>query len=131
LRGRFDKVSCQASHVFHQTKPQIADSDEYSYNIARMRYEIVLAPEAVVDLKELEASLRSEVKDALERHLRHDPTKVSKSRIKRLKGLTRPQYRLRVGEVRVFYDVVEDTVEILAIIEKSNADGWLKGHGAK
>jgi mRNA interferase RelE/StbE len=96
-----------------------------------MRYELVLAPEAVVDLKELSASVRTEVEDALERHLRHAPTKVSKSRIKRLKGLTRPQYRLRVDEVRVFYDVGEENVEILAIIGKSNADAWLKEHGAK
>jgi mRNA interferase RelE/StbE len=40
-------------------------------------------------------------------HLRHGPTKLSKSRIKRLRGLEQPQYRLRVGETRVFYDVTE------------------------
>jgi mRNA-degrading endonuclease RelE of RelBE toxin-antitoxin system len=47
------------------------------------------------------------------------------SRIKRLRGIRRPQYRLRVGEVRVFYDVSEPTVEILAIVPKSEADSWL------
>ena len=40
-----------------------------------------------------------------QRHLRHDPRKVSRSRIKRLRGVRRPQFRLRVGEIRVFYDV--------------------------
>src|SRR5438105_12885233 len=30
------------------------------------------------------------------------PRKVSKSRIKCLRGLSKPQYRLRVGEIRVF-----------------------------
>ena len=40
-------------------------------------------------------------------------------------GITRPQYRLRVGEVRVFYDVSDSTVEILAIVPKSEADLWL------
>jgi len=68
-----------------------------------MRYEIVLAPEAVVDLRSLPAAARAEVKPALETHLRNEPTKLSRSRIKRLRGISRPQYRLRVDEIRVFY----------------------------
>ena len=94
-----------------------------------MRYTIVLAPEAVEDFNSLEANVRSEVKGALEKHLRHEPTKVSKSRIKRLRGYRRPQYRLRVGDVRVFFDVAENTVEVLAIIEKPKSNEWLKRHG--
>jgi mRNA interferase RelE/StbE len=65
------------------------------------------------------------VRDAIERHLRYEPTKVSRSRIKRLRGLERPQYRLRVDEVRVFYDVTETAVEILAIVSKGKAQKWL------
>jgi hypothetical protein len=38
---------------------------------------------------------------------------------KRLRGLLQPRYRLRVGEVRVFYDVSASTVEVLAIVAKS------------
>ena len=94
-----------------------------------MRYEIVLAPEAVNDLKRLHARVRAEVKDALERHLRHEPAKVSKSRIKRLRGLSHPQYRVRVEEVRVFYDITEKVVEVLAIVPKSEAASWLKDMG--
>jgi mRNA interferase RelE/StbE len=90
-----------------------------------MRYDIVLALEAVADLKRLRAGSRSNVRTAIETHLRHEPTKTSRSRIKRLRGLKRPQYRLRVGEVRIFYDVGEATVEILAIIPKSEAETWL------
>jgi len=65
------------------------------------------------------------VRDAIERHLRLEPTKVSRSRIKRLRGLERPQYRLRVDEVRVFYDVKKGAVEVLAIVSKAQADAWL------
>jgi hypothetical protein len=36
-----------------------------------------------------------------------------------------PRYRLRVGEIRVFYDISGTTVEILAIVAKSEADTWL------
>jgi mRNA-degrading endonuclease RelE of RelBE toxin-antitoxin system len=90
-----------------------------------MRFEIVLAPEAVADLRRLKASDRTAVMEALETHLRHEPTKTSRSRIKRLRGLAQPQYRLRVEEVRVFYDVSGSTVEVLAIVAKSEADKWL------
>ena len=44
-------------------------------------------------------------------------------------GLSRPQYRLRVGEVRVCYDVTEQTVEILAIAPKLGAAEWLAKFG--
>ncbi len=96
-----------------------------------MRYEILLAPEAVEDLEALRASVRTEVKDAIRRHLRHEPMKQSKSRIKRLRGLSRPQFRLRVGDVRVFYDVREARVEILAIVAKDHARVWLEREGEK
>ena len=99
------------------------------YILARMRYEILFAPQAVQDLKRLQARLRAEVKDALERHLRHEPQKVSKSRIKRLRGVARPQYRLRVGEIRVFYDITEEVVEVLAIVTKAEAAPWLAEKG--
>ncbi|MBI4863499.1 MAG: type II toxin-antitoxin system RelE/ParE family toxin [Candidatus Riflebacteria bacterium] len=94
-----------------------------------MKYEILLAPEAVEDLGSLKANVRAAVREALEAHLRHDPEKVSKSRIKRLRGLSRPQYRLRVGEVRVFYDVAGSTVEVLAIVANSEAVSWLAQFG--
>jgi mRNA-degrading endonuclease RelE of RelBE toxin-antitoxin system len=95
-----------------------------------MRYDIVLAPEAVEDLNDLKANARAAVCDAIERHLRHQPTKVSKSRIKRLRGVSRPQYRLRVGDdIRVFYDVTEEAVQVVAIVPKSEADAWLAKHG--
>lgn len=95
-----------------------------------MRYEIILAPETVEDLQCLKANVRAQVQDAIERHLRHQPTKASRARIKRLQGLSRPQYRLRVGDdIRVFYDVTENAVEVLAIVPKSEANEWLERYG--
>ncbi|HEX9783987.1 MAG TPA: type II toxin-antitoxin system RelE/ParE family toxin [Opitutaceae bacterium] len=95
-----------------------------------MRFEILLAPEAIEDLRRLKSNLRAAVRGALETHLRHEPTKTSRSRIKRLRGLSRPQYRLRVDEVRVFYDVSGSTVEVLAIVAKSEAESWLAQFGS-
>ena len=94
-----------------------------------MRYEIVLAPEAIEDLRGLKAAIRSAALAAIETHLRNEPTKASRSRIKRLRGLRRPQFRLRVGDARVFYDVSEAVVEVLAIVAKSEAVTWLAQFG--
>ena len=94
-----------------------------------MRHEIVLAPEAVQDLRRLRARDRAAVRDALEKHLRHKPTRTSRSRIKRLRKLFHPQYRLRVGQIRVFYDVSEGRVDVLAIVPKSGANDWIQSLG--
>ena len=79
--------------------------------VSGMPFEILLAPEAVEDLRRLK------VRDAPEIHLRHEPTRTGRSRIRRLRGLRRPQYRLRVGEVRVFYD----DPRFIARIERARA----------
>jgi mRNA-degrading endonuclease RelE of RelBE toxin-antitoxin system len=94
-----------------------------------MRYAIVVAPSAGRELRALVAHVRARVADQLERHLRHEPTKVSKSRIKRLRGLSRPQFRLRIDDIRVFHDITDTAVEILAIISKAQAAGWLQEQG--
>jgi mRNA interferase RelE/StbE len=94
-----------------------------------MPREVILAPEAKEDFKTLKATDRAAVRDAMEKHLRHEPTKTSRSRIKRLRGMRRPEYRLRVEDIRVFYDVTDKAVEVLAIVAKSAAAGWLEQHG--
>ena len=56
-----------------------------------MPHAIVLAPEAVEDFKALRANIRAEVKTALETHLRREPAKASRSRIKKLRVQSRTQ----------------------------------------
>ncbi len=96
-----------------------------------MRFEIIFSPDALGDLSHIRAYDRAKVKEAIGRCLRHEPTRVSKSRIKRLRGLDKPQYRLRADDIRVFYDVSENRVEILAIIPKPGAEVWLKMEGKR
>ncbi len=93
-----------------------------------MRREIILAPEAQEDFKALRANRRAAVRDGMEAHLRHEPTKTTRNRIKRLRGTSRPQYRLRIEDVRIFYDVSDEAVEVLAIVPKSEAAAWLERH---
>ena len=98
-----------------------------------MVYRVLLAPEAVEDLGGLRAYDRAKVRDAI-KQLGNDPMHVGRSRIKRLRGLQKPQYRLRVEEVRVFYDVIEGRdprVEVLAIVSKGKAAEWLEREGLK
>ena len=95
-----------------------------------MRYEIIFSTDAADDFKALNAGERSSIRKAVETHLQHEPRKISRSRIKKLRGIDRPQFRLRVGEYRVFYDVAESAVEILAIVAKSEVESWLVKFGS-
>jgi mRNA interferase RelE/StbE len=90
-----------------------------------MKYRIVFAPDADKALRKIRAYDRVAVLDAIERHLRHEPTKTSRSRIKRLRDVRYPQYRLRIGDLRVFYDVTSEEVGILAVVPKAEAADWL------
>ncbi|MCX6349887.1 MAG: type II toxin-antitoxin system RelE/ParE family toxin [Candidatus Aureabacteria bacterium] len=94
-----------------------------------MKYAIDFADEAEEDLEGYRPFDRIVILDLIEKHLRHEPTRESKSRIKALRGLLRPQYRLRVGNTRIFYDVRGNVVEVIAVVTKSEASRWLKREG--
>lgn len=65
--------------------------------------------------------------DAIARHLQHEPDRPTRSGIKRLRGRQDATYRLRVGDHRVFYDVGERTVTIVAVLHKRDtADFYRK-----
>jgi mRNA-degrading endonuclease RelE of RelBE toxin-antitoxin system len=96
-----------------------------------MRYEVVIAKTAQEDFKRLNARWRSSLKEAMRIHLENAPKQESKSRIKRLKGIRQPQYRLRLDRLRVFYDVNDEQgrVEVLGFVMKPEAAKWLQEHG--
>ena len=94
-----------------------------------MNYKVDFDPQAVADLKCLRAFARTAIVDTVERVLTVSPTQTGQSRIKRLRGLDRPQYRLRVDEFRVFYDVEDDLVYVLRVLAKSDVDEYLKEMG--
>lgn len=81
---------------------------------------------AIEDLGRLPAFYRSAIRDAIEQHLRHQPALLSKSRIKRLEDIESPQYRLRVGAFRIFYDIEGDVVVVLTMLSKEEAVKWLQ-----
>jgi mRNA-degrading endonuclease RelE of RelBE toxin-antitoxin system len=60
------------------------------------------------------------VSTSLTQLLTYEPTKESRSRIKRLRGVSDPGYHLRVADYRVFYWVREQErrVDVLRIMHK-------------
>jgi len=94
-------------------------------------HRIVFTEDALEDFNALNARWRATVREAIRTHLTYEPTKQSKSRIKRLRDLRHPQFRLRVGEIRVFYDVIDTDVVIIAIMTKERTIQWLEEQGEK
>jgi mRNA-degrading endonuclease RelE of RelBE toxin-antitoxin system len=94
-----------------------------------VKHEVNLDPAALADLRSLRAYDRRAVLDTIERVLTSTPTQLSKSRIKRLRGLDSPQYRLRVGDVRVMYDVVGSEVYVLRVLSKAAVAEYLREMG--
>lgn len=96
-----------------------------------MSYEIVFAETALEHYRALDAHWRATIKSAITTHLLHEPARTSKSRIKRLREMDHPQYRLRVDDYRVFYDIIGTEVLVIAIVPKADTDDWLNQFGIR
>jgi len=62
------------------------------------------------------------IMEGIERHLSYEPIRASRSRIKAMRQPFWSQFRLRLEEFRVYYDVDDDLhqVQILRVLAKSN-----------
>ena len=79
-----------------------------------------MKPSAIDDLDRLRRYDAATVADGIEDFLAHEPTRQSRSRMKRLQGVQKADYRLRLGDYRVFYnvDTAERRVDVLRILHK-------------
>lgn len=82
-------------------------------------FEIIFRSQAIRRIRKMKRYDAVAILDGIERHLREEPEKITRSSIKRLRGEQDTTFRLRVKEYRVFYDVVENRVEIVQILHKS------------
>ncbi len=89
-------------------------------------FKIIFKPDAVRQLRRLERDYVKAALDAVERHLREEPEKPSRTSIRRLRGHQQSTFRLRVQNYRVFYNVVEDRVEVVQILHKSETQAFYK-----
>jgi mRNA interferase RelE/StbE len=82
-----------------------------------MTYEIVFKPRAIKDLQSLPRSMAQRVVEKVEA-LRNDLA----GDVKRLTNFT-PEYRLRVGDYRVLFEVESSQVIIYRVKHRSDAYG--------
>ena len=85
-------------------------------------YDIQYAETAVDDLRGLQRFDSQHILDEIGRQLAHQPTSVSRSRIKLMRQPFWSHYRIRVGDFRVYYDVDETArqVSVLRVLAKAN-----------
>src|SRR6266404_87973 len=83
-------------------------------------YSIEYFPDALTDLGGMRAFDRAKVSQAIEQYLSHEPTHLSRSRIKLMIQPFWSQFRLRVDDYRIYYDVDEPArrVSVLRILYK-------------
>ncbi len=87
----------------------------------RMAFQLLYSNAARAEIKVLRAFDRQRIVSTVESLLRHQPTNTSRSRIKQMTQPFWSQYRLRVDDFRVYFDVdeVHQTVHILHVIAKA------------
>ena len=91
-----------------------------------MKYEVILKPAVVKDLDRIRQYDVVKILDAIDRHLVGEPRKESKRRIKRLRGKQPADYRLRVGDFRIFYAVEGTAIYILRVMRKRETNSYYK-----
>ncbi len=92
--------------------------------MASKPYELQYAQQAVEDIRALRAYDQRKIVVAIETHLSHTPTQVSRTSIKRMVQPFWSQFRLRAEDFRVYYDVDETSrvVSVLRVLKKGTAE---------
>jgi mRNA-degrading endonuclease RelE of RelBE toxin-antitoxin system len=93
-----------------------------------MKFEIEFTTKAVKDLNSFSPSTQKKI---LKETLKLEKTPLPfKKRIKKIKGMKFPCYRLRIDlpddSLRVFYGIEKDTIFVLRIVSRKDAEKILK-----
>lgn len=93
-----------------------------------MAFAIRYSEVAVEQLKALRPFDRTAILDQIEQVLMVNPTLESKARVKELRQPAPTQYRMRVSEFRVFYDIDQSHrhVDVIQILNKQAAVAYLE-----
>lgn len=81
---------------------------------------------AFEQLKNLRAFDRAAILHEIEEVLEVNPTQESKAKVKLLRQPAPTQYRLRVGDYRIFYDVEAPAVNVIQVLSKHDAIAYLE-----
>jgi len=84
-------------------------------------FQIEYSPEAAAEIEALRTFEARKIIDTIEHHLRHGPKTESRSRIKKMRAPFWSEFRLRIDDFRVYYDVddQERLVRILRVLQKT------------
>ena len=86
------------------------------YRIVRR---VVLSDTAVRLFRALPKARRLEVKDGIRLHLQeNDPVEETRNKFRLRRPSAHAEYELRLGDIRVFYRMRDETVEVVLIGEK-------------
>ena len=93
-----------------------------------MAYLLRFLPDAVDHLRSLRAAERTLVLETVERQLSHQPEVETRNR-KPLRPNPFATWELRIGDLRVFYDIVESdqAVDIVAVGRKMGSEVHIAG----
>ncbi len=91
-------------------------------------YATDFTPEAADDLRAFRKFDQQQVFDAIGMQLAHEPGRETRNR-KRLRPNNLAEWELRVGDLRVFYDVDPQRLEVLIIAIGRKQGGKLYVHG--
>ena len=80
-----------------------------------MAFQITITTEAENQLRALPAREQRIVEAGILTHLPHQPTTVSRA-VKRLRPNPFAAYELRLGDLRVLYNVDEDNAEVIVLL---------------
>lgn len=83
-----------------------------------MTYSVVIAPAAVRQLRKLDPQARRRVQAAIDL-LAENPRPPAAKRLVNFEG----EWRVRVGDYRVVYDIVEGELVVLALVSRPPARG--------
>ncbi len=94
--------------------------------VAQKNFQIDLGGGVERDLHAIPVEVQRKILAEIQLRLKAEPFRQIKTRIKRLTGIVPPLYRLRVGDYRAYYRIVNDHVVVLAILHKKDSERWLR-----
>ena len=93
-------------------------------------YRVELAPRAAKEFSRLPPDLRTQVRVALEKLADQvsRPGRIGGKAVKTIQGFADSFHRLRVGDHRVMYDVIDEdrVILVLGIVHRADLERWLR-----
>lgn len=94
-----------------------------------MSYEVRLAPAAARQFRKLPGKTKAGVRKALEKVADRPAGSRGGKSLKKLRGKDGDLFRLRVGDHRVMFDILDAdrVILVLGIVSRGDLERWLRG----